>query len=162
MKFHVNYAILISMKKKQGLHQRTLTVRLDATLEQRQLFEQVIAIYNKAWGDVVAWCNANTSVNRTRLQKALYRQLRTTYPDIKAYDMGNGTYKVYTGWLIEKCGFKGQLLHGIRVNEKNCLVLINESAASYSDLEAARDEIIGAVRDTFRIQIEQEPLEIPQ
>lgn len=70
------------MKKKQGLHQRTLTVRLDATLEQRQLFEQVIAIYNKAWGDVVAWCNANTSVNRTRLQKALYRQLRTTYPEL--------------------------------------------------------------------------------
>ena len=74
--------------------------------------------------------------------------------------MGNGTFKVYSGWLIEKLGYKGQLVHGMRVNEKNCLVLINESATGYTDLAAARDEIIGKVRDTFRIQIEQEPLEI--
>lgn len=88
-------------------------------------------------------------------------ELLTTYSDFKSYDMGDGTFKVSTGWLIEKCGFKGQLLHGIRVNEKNCLVLINESAMGYSDLAAARDEIIGKVRDTFQILIEQEPLEIP-
>ena len=49
----------------------------------------------------------------------------------------------------------------MRVNEKNCLVLINESATSYADLAAARDEIINKVRDTFRVIIEQEPLEIP-
>jgi UDP-N-acetylmuramate dehydrogenase len=88
-------------------------------------------------------------------------ELQKNYPDIKAFDMGNGTYKVPTGWLIEKSGFKGRLLNGVRVNEKNCLVLINESANGYDDLAAARDEIISAVRDTFRIQIEQEPLEIP-
>lgn len=88
-------------------------------------------------------------------------ELRVQYPDVKAYDMGDGKHKVYSGWLIEKAGFKGQLVHGFRVNEKNCLVLINESATSYRDLEAARDEIIGKVRDTFRIIIEQEPLELP-
>lgn len=87
--------------------------------------------------------------------------LQTTYPDIKAYSMGNGTFKISSGWLIEKCGFKGQVLYGMRVHEKNCLVLINESATSYDNLAKARDEIIGKVRDTFRIQIEQEPLEIP-
>ncbi|HWT40013.1 MAG TPA: UDP-N-acetylmuramate dehydrogenase [Dongiaceae bacterium] len=88
-------------------------------------------------------------------------QLKQTFPDIKAYDMGDGRFKLYTGWLIEHVGLKNQLLHGMRVNEKNCLVLINESAASYADLAAARDEIIGKVRDTFQVIIEQEPLEIP-
>ncbi|MES2630500.1 MAG: UDP-N-acetylmuramate dehydrogenase [Patescibacteria group bacterium] len=88
-------------------------------------------------------------------------ELQANHPDLKAYDMGNGTFKIYSGWLIEKCGFKGQLINGMRVNEKNCLVLINESAKGYDDLATARDEIIGKVRDTFRIQIEQEPLEIP-
>jgi UDP-N-acetylmuramate dehydrogenase len=48
----------------------------------------------------------------------------------------------------------------MRVHDKNALVLINESATSYQDLAAARDEIIGAVRDKFRISIVQEPLEI--
>lgn len=87
-------------------------------------------------------------------------ELQAKYPDMKVYDMGNGTSKIPTGWLIEKTGLKGQLIHGMRVHDKNALVLINESATGYADLAAARDEIIGAVRDTFRIQIEQEPLEL--
>ena len=86
--------------------------------------------------------------------------LRAEYPDVPTYDMPDGRFKVPTGWLIEQTGLKGQLLHGMRVHDKNALVLINESAASYADLAAARDEIIGAVRDTFRIIIEQEPLEM--
>jgi len=85
-------------------------------------------------------------------------ELLGEYPDMPHYDLGDKTYKVPTGWLIEQCGFKGQLLHGMRVNDKNALVLINESAASFADLAAARDEIAGKVRDTFRITIEQEPL----
>ncbi len=86
--------------------------------------------------------------------------LRKNYPDIPTYDMPDGRYKIPTGWLIEQAGLKGKTLHGMHVHDKNALVLINESAQSYSDLAAARDEIIGAVRDTFHIMIEQEPLEI--
>lgn len=86
--------------------------------------------------------------------------LRSDYPDIPTYDMSDGRFKVPTGWLIEQCGYKGKSLHNMRVHDKNALVLINESATSYADLAAARDEVIGAVRDRFRIIIEQEPLEI--
>ena len=86
--------------------------------------------------------------------------LQRAYPDMKVFSMGNGTSKIPSGWLIEQAGLKGQLLHGMRVHDKNALVLINESATGYADLAAARDEVIGAVRDKFRIQIEQEPLEI--
>ena len=87
-------------------------------------------------------------------------ELRTQYPDIPSYDMPDGKYKIPTGWLIEQAGLKGQTLHGMRVHDKNALVLINESATSYQDLADARSEIIGKVRDTFRIIIEQEPLEL--
>jgi UDP-N-acetylmuramate dehydrogenase len=86
--------------------------------------------------------------------------LKKEYPDIPTYNMPDGRFKVPTGWLIEQAGLKGQLLHGMRVHDKNALVLINEGASGYADLAAARDEIIGAVRDKFRVQIEQEPLEI--
>jgi UDP-N-acetylmuramate dehydrogenase len=86
--------------------------------------------------------------------------LKKDYPDIPTYDMSDGRFKVPTGWLIEQAGYKGKTLHGMHVHDKNALVLINESATSYADLAAARDEIMGAVRDKFRILIEQEPLEI--
>jgi len=86
--------------------------------------------------------------------------LKVIDPDIPMHDMGNGRYKVPSAWLIENVDLKGKLLHGMRVYDKNALVLINESATSYNDLATARDEIIGKVRDKFQIQIEQEPLEI--
>lgn len=86
--------------------------------------------------------------------------LKKDYPDIPTYDMSDGRFKIPTGWLIEQAGYKGKVLHGMRVHDKNALVLINDSATSYADLAAARDEIAGAVRDKFRILIEQEPLEI--
>ncbi len=73
---------------------------------------------------------------------------------------GRDGYKINSGWLIEQAGFKGQLLHGIRVNEKACLVLINESATSYQDLKKARDEIASKVYDKFGYWLEQEPVEL--
>ena len=48
----------------------------------------------------------------------------------------------------------------MRVYEKNALVLVNESAESYSNLSAARQEIIDTIFEKFQINIEQEPLEI--
>lgn len=87
-------------------------------------------------------------------------ELKQEWPDMPSFDLGDKRAKVPTGWLIEKAGLKGQVLHGMKIHDKNALVLINESATSYSDLAAARTEIMAKVRDTFRIQIEQEPLEI--
>ena len=87
-------------------------------------------------------------------------ELKSQYPDAPSYDMGDGHFKVPTGWLIEQTGLKGQVLHGMRIHDKNALVLINESASSYDDLANARQEIIRTVRDQFRIEIEQEPLEL--
>jgi len=102
--------------------------------------------------------NSGSFFKNAVVEKWHLDELLKEYPDMPHFDLGNKTYKVPSGWLIEQCGFKGQLLHGIRVNEKNALVLINESAERFSDLEAARDEIAGKVRDKFRITIEQEPL----
>ncbi len=73
---------------------------------------------------------------------------------------GKDGNKINTGWLIEKAGFSGKVLHGIRINEKAALVLINESAKSFADLVAARNEIINTVYDKFGFVIEQEPVEI--
>ena len=87
-------------------------------------------------------------------------ELLTKYPDMPSYDMPDRQYKIPTGWLIEQTGLKGKTLHGMKVHDKNALVLINQSASSYADLDAARSEIQNAVRDKFRISIEQEPLEL--
>lgn len=72
----------------------------------------------------------------------------------------DGSGKINSGWLIEQCGLKGKSLHGFIVSEKAALILINQSATSYHDLDLARAEIIQAVKDKFDIVLEQEPVEI--
>lgn len=73
----------------------------------------------------------------------------------------DGTGKINAGWLIEECGLKGKDFYGFRVSDKAALVLINESAQKYADLEKARNEIIDTVREKFGYTLEQEPVEMP-
>lgn len=122
--------------------------------------DAVLAIRKDKLPDPAERPNAGSFFKNTIIENWQLNQLLETYPDAPHYDMGTGHAKLPTGWLIEQTGLKGQLLHGVRVHDKNCLVLINESAMSYNDLAAARDQIIQAVRDTFGIVIEQEPLEL--
>lgn len=104
--------------------------------------------------------NTGSFFKNAIIEQWQYDDLLKTWPDMPAFKLDGKNIKIPTGWLIEQVGFKGQLVHGMRVHTGNALVLINESANGYADLAAARNEIAGKVRDTFRIYIEQEPLEI--
>ena len=104
--------------------------------------------------------NAGSFFKNAIIEDWQIADLKNANPDMPTYDMGDSRFKIPAGWLIEQTGLKGKVLHGMRVNDKNALVLINESATGYQDLAAARDEIISAVRDKFKIQLEQEPLEV--
>ena len=123
--------------------------------------EAIIAIRADKLPDPAVKPSAGSFFKNAIIESWQANELLQAHPGAKTYPMGDGRVKVSTGWLIENAGLKGQLLHGMRVNEKNCLVLINESATGYADLAAARDQIITTVRDTFGVIIEQEPLEIP-
>lgn len=72
----------------------------------------------------------------------------------------DGSGKINAGWLIEQCGLKGKELFGFRVSDKAALVLINERATSYAELDQARTEIRQKVFEKFGYELQQEPVEI--
>ena len=80
--------------------------------------------------------------------------------NIPLFALENGDYKIATGWMIDKAGLRGKMIHGMRPHSGNALVLTNISAKNYADLAAARTEIQQKVFEKFGIKIEQEPLEI--
>ena len=73
---------------------------------------------------------------------------------------GDEGIKISSAWLIEQCKLPGKLIHGIRVSKTAPLVLINESADGFHDLDLARKEIINKVYDKFGYWLEQERMEI--
>ena len=123
--------------------------------------DAVIAIRKDKLPDPTERPNTGSFFKNAIIESWQLPDIQAIDPDVPYYDMGGGRYKIPTGWLIEKVGLKGKLLHGMRVHDKNALVLINESASSYADLAEAREEITTAVRTMFRIEISQEPLELP-
>lgn len=122
--------------------------------------DAVIAIRSEKLPDPAILPNCGSFFKNAIVENWKLEEIRTKFPTVPSYAMADGRFKIPSGWLIETVGLKGTSLHGMKVHDKNALVLINESAQSYADLSAARDEIIGKVRDTFQIVIEQEPLEL--
>ena len=122
--------------------------------------QAVMAIRKDKLPDPAERPNTGSFFKNAVIDDWLYQELIAEHPDMPSYDMPSKQHKIPTGWLIEQVGVKGTLISGMRVHDKNALVLINESAKSYEDLSTAREQIKDKVRDKFRIEIEQEPLEI--
>jgi UDP-N-acetylmuramate dehydrogenase len=127
---------------------------------QQIIRDAVIAIRAEKLPNPALVANTGSFFKNALVEGWKARELQSQYSDLKTFDMGDDVYKIPTGWLMEKAGLKGTLVHGMRVYDNNALVLVNESAQGYADLAAARDEIIGVIRDSFQILIEQEPLEL--
>lgn len=160
--------VSITLKLSKNLPQPPFYDTLQAYFDQRDVHiftgetvrTAVIDIRANKLPDPKLLPNSGSFFKNAIIEDWQLADLKNSNPDMPTFDMGDGRFKVPTGWLIEQVGLKGKVLHGMRVHDKNALVLINESATGYSDLAEARDEIIGTVRDKFKIQIEQEPLEV--
>jgi UDP-N-acetylmuramate dehydrogenase len=76
-----------------------------------------------------------------------------------AHSSGDNMWKLSAAWLIENSGVKkGDRIHGARVSTKHVLALTNPSKASTADVLALAAHIKKLVRDTFGIELVQEPV----
>jgi len=123
--------------------------------------DSVIKIRKEKLPDYRVEASSGSFFKNVIIDQAKLEELNATYPDVPNFDGEDNKFKIPTGWLIDKAGLKGKLIHGMRVYETNAVVLVNESAGSYNDLASARDEITKIIKDKFNLDIEQEPLEIP-
>lgn len=122
--------------------------------------DAVLDIRSNKLPDPALLPNAGSFFKNAIVEKWQADDLEKTYSDIRTFPVDEKHVKIPAGWLIEACNLKGEVLHGMKVHDDNAVVLINESAKSYADLAAAREEIVNAVRDKFQIYLEQEPLEL--
>lgn len=122
--------------------------------------DAVIAIRVTKLPDPKLLPNAGSFFKNAIVESWQKDSLLQKYGDIPSFQVDENHYKIPAGWLIENVDLKGEILHGIKVHNDNAVVLINDSAQGYSDLAAAREQIIAAVRDTFQIVLEQEPVEL--
>ncbi|MCU0667281.1 MAG: UDP-N-acetylmuramate dehydrogenase [Patescibacteria group bacterium] len=88
--------------------------------------------------------------------KALCEALVNSYPDMPYFNNPKG-YKLAAAWLIDKAGLKGYSKDGIRIYEKQALVLVNDGTRSFKALENMYKFIQDKVNEKFGVSLEPEP-----
>ena len=77
--------------------------------------------------------------------------------NIPHYDLPDGTVKVPAAWLIDQCGFRGKVLGGAQVYEKQPLVIVNASGnATPDEVIALEQQIIAKVKEKYDIVLHPE------
>lgn len=159
----------ITLRLRKGLPQPPfyqavqdyLTTHAIAAPTPQDIRQAVMTIRANKLPDPAKLPNTGSFFKNAIISSEAFAQLQQYYPTVPHYALADGRVKVPSGWLIEQAGLKGSVLHGMKVHDKNAVVLINQSATSYHDLAAAREEIIRTVEEKFGITIVQEPLEMP-
>ncbi len=120
--------------------------------------EAVIAIRKTKLPDPKILASSGSFFQSPIIERAKFDGLRQQFPDIPGYKLDETTVKIPAGWLVEKAGYKGiSDKNGMGTYDKHALVVINNSAKSYQDLESFTEKIVNAVKNQFDITLEREP-----
>ncbi len=126
----------------------------------KEIYKAVSAIRAEKLPDPLVIASAGSFFKNIYVDDNEAERLEELGVPIRRDESGKGRNKVNTGFLIESAGLLGKVFHGFKVNEKASLVLINEGAKSYKELEQAVAEISKVVFDKYGLNLEQEPVVI--
>lgn len=100
--------------------------------------------------------NAGSFFKNPIVHPALFRLLKSEFPDMPGYKEADGNMKIAAGWLIEKAGWKGYRKGDAGVYKHQALVLVNYGQATGSDIWALAQEIQFSVKTMFGLTLEPE------
>lgn len=78
------------------------------------------------------------------------------YSDLRYFDLGNRSYKLAAGWLIDNLKLKGFRMGDAAVHEDQALVLVNHGNATGSDIVQLSKEVQKRVAEAYGVAIEAE------
>jgi len=125
------------------------------------VFEAVSAIRRRKLPDPARIGNAGSFFKNPVVDADAYRSLSNRYPDMPAYPLPDGRYKIPAGWLIEKAGWKGYRRGDVGVHPRQALVLVNYGGATGREIYRLSQDIVRDVEDKFGIRLEREVRVIP-
>lgn len=117
--------------------------------------EAIIGIRNAKLPDPAQIGSAGSFFKNPVITREHFERFAT--PETPHYDLPDGTVKVPAAWLIDQCGFRGKVLGGAQVYEKQPLVIVNASgSASPEDVLTLENQIIASVQKQYDITLHPE------
>lgn len=125
----------------------------DATLQD--IREKIISIRREKLPEVSELGSVGSFFKNPIISEEHLAYLQDKYPDIPFYRQDDGI-KIPAAWLIERAGLKGATEGGVKVYEKQPLVLVNTGNATSDDVYFLSALIHDMVVIKFNISLEPE------
>jgi UDP-N-acetylmuramate dehydrogenase len=121
----------------------------------RDIVSEISTIRNSKLPIPAVTPNAGSFFKNVELSKKGLSAFLKKFPEAK-YTMVHDKPRIFSGWLIEQCGFKGTALGPVGVYEKQALVLINHGGGNAKELMRLAKKIVSAVKKKFGLELEME------
>jgi UDP-N-acetylmuramate dehydrogenase len=122
----------------------------------KDVSQAVINIRQSKLPDPKVTGNAGSFFKNPEVPAAKHDELKAAFPELVAYPLANGNFKLAAGWLIEQCGLKGYEHEGAAVHVKQALVLINKNNCSGQAVYELSGYVMQKVFDKFGVSLERE------
>lgn len=143
---HIDYGNIRAELERQGI----------ASPSPEQLRQVIIDIRRSKLPDPDVEGNAGSFFVNPIVQRSLFEELLTLYPDMPHYPVDDELVKIPAGWMIERCGWKGKSLGRAGVHSKQALVLVNRGGATGNDVVTLCRQIQHDVKAMFGVEINPE------
>jgi len=121
-----------------------------------EVSKAVISIRQSKLPDPLVTGNAGSFFKNPEVPASHYTVLKSRFPELVAYPLESGKYKLAAGWLIEQAGLKGYEKNGAAVHTRQALVLVNTGTATGEAVLALSTEIIEKVKIKYGVTLERE------
>ena len=144
--FHVEY----------GAIKQELEVMNISELSIKAISQAVINIRSSKLPNPKEIGNAGSFFKNPEVQANVYENLKINFPNIVAYPLENGNYKLAAGWLIEQSGLKGYRVGDAGVHKLQALVLVNYGGATGNEIYNLSTHVLQTVKAKFGVDLERE------
>jgi UDP-N-acetylmuramate dehydrogenase len=145
-KYNTSYGAIETELEKMGVQSLSIKAISDAVINIRQ----------SKLPDPKQIGNAGSFFKNPTIQNTQFEKLKTQFPNIVGYAVGENETKLAAGWLIEQCGWKGYRKGDAGCHEKQALVLVNYGNAIGEEILQLSGEIIDSVKLMFDVELHRE------
>lgn len=144
--FHIEYGAI-----KQELESMNVS-----ELNIKAISQAVINIRSSKLPNPVEIGNAGSFFKNPEVSASIHLALKNEFPNLVAYPLENGNYKLAAGWLIEQSGLKGYRTGDAGVHKLQALVLVNYGTATGKEIYDLSTHVLQTVKAKFGVELERE------